>query len=798
MLGARAASRQKRNSFTSNWDTTQAGSANDTIDLKSSNAYPLNSNGSYNFKIYWGDGTTDIITAYNQTELTHQYVSTGTYEIRIGGEISGWRFNTAGDDDKIIEIYNWGPLIVFQTSAFEGCSNLKLTATDTLITPINSYEIFRLCPNIGSEGNMNPWDTSNTTNMSYMFYESNSLNQPLGNWDTSSVTNMSAMFHGSLSTPHSIFDQDLGNWDVGSVQNMLGMFTYARNFNNGGSTGINDWDTSNVTDMTNMFYDAINFNQPIGDWDTSSVTTMNNMFHRRRFGVGNSFDQDLGAWDVGNVTNMQGMFGAHSPSYTCPFNNGGSPSISGWNTSNNTSLYRTFMACTGFNQPIGAWDTSNVTNMSQAFYYAKSFNNGGSPNISGWNTSNVTNMKEMFHGDSNTSNPMTFNQPLDGWDVTGVTTMRGMFTYAKDFNNGGSTGINNWRPSSCTDMANMFYDAINFNQPIGDWDTSSVTTMNNMFHRRRFGVGNSFDQDLGAWDVGNVTNMQGMFGAHSVNLTSPFNNNGSPSISGWDTSNVTTMYRMFRACTGFNQPIGAWDTSSLTNMASIFEGGSAGAMSFNQDIGHWQTSGVTSMSNVFAYCTGFNNGGSPSISGWDTSNVTNMSNMFADCKSFNQPIQYWDVSNVTTMGGMFFNRYHTSVGNPVFNQPIGQWNTSSLTDIGSMLRGYNNNSALSSFDQDLGNWIVTGITNASQFMQYGDGLSTCNYDRTLSGWHSQAVQNGVNINFAGSQYSSGSQSFRDALVASGWTITDGGMASTECSELYGEGIGGGGMGGGLP
>ena len=61
MLGARAASRQKRNSFTSNWDTTQAGSANDTVDLEDSQR-PLRGDGSYNFKVYWGDGTTDIIT----------------------------------------------------------------------------------------------------------------------------------------------------------------------------------------------------------------------------------------------------------------------------------------------------------------------------------------------------------------------------------------------------------------------------------------------------------------------------------------------------------------------------------------------------------------------------------------------------------------------------------------------------------------------------------------------------------------------------------------------------------------
>ena len=103
MLGARAASRQKRNSFTSTWDTTQAGSANDSVDLENGDR-GLRSNGSYNFKVYWGDGTSDIITTYNQAETLHQYASTGIYEIRMGGEISGFRFVNGGDKDKILNI----------------------------------------------------------------------------------------------------------------------------------------------------------------------------------------------------------------------------------------------------------------------------------------------------------------------------------------------------------------------------------------------------------------------------------------------------------------------------------------------------------------------------------------------------------------------------------------------------------------------------------------------------------------------------------------------------------------------
>ena len=69
------------------------------------------------------------------------------------------------------------------------------------------------------------------------------------------------------------------------------------------------------------------------------------------------------------------------------------------------------------------------------------------------------------------------------------------------------------------------------------------------------------------------------------------------------------------------------------------------------------------------------------------------------------------------------------------------------------------------------------MTNATNFMNGASGLSTTNYDSTLGGWSSQSVQNGVNINFGGSQYSTATGlAYRNALVSAGWTITDGGAA----------------------
>ena len=101
---------------------------------------------------------------------------------------------------------------------------------------------------------------------------------------------------------------------------------------------------------------------------------------------------------------------------------------------------------------------------------------------------------------------------------------------------------------------------------------------------------------------------------------------------------------------------------------------------------------------------------------------------------------------------------------------IGDWDTSSATSIYHMFY------RCTGFDQSLSGWNVSNVTSANSFM-YGCTLSTTNYDSTLGGWSSQSVQNGVNIHFGNSQYSSATgAAYRTALINAGWTITDGGQA----------------------
>ena len=141
------------------------------------------------------------------------------------------------------------------------------------------------------------WNVSAVTNMSYAFSPSRNggsvkatFNEDISAWDTSSVGDMSEMFFNAES-----FNQPL-TFDTSNVYNMDYMFYQAESFNQ----PLN-WDTSSVNSMSSMFRGASVFNQPL-NWDVSSVTSMKYMFYQATL-----FNQPLN-WDVSSITDMRYMF----------------------------------------------------------------------------------------------------------------------------------------------------------------------------------------------------------------------------------------------------------------------------------------------------------------------------------------------------------------------------------------------------------------------------------------------------------------------------------------------------------
>jgi surface protein len=119
---------------------------------------------------------------------------------------------------------------------------------------------------------------------------------------------------------------------------------------------------------------------------------------------------------VSNVQNFSFMFGEINGNVV--FNNGGSPSISGWTTSACTDMSSMFQRNYVFNQPIGSWDVSNVQNFSYMFGIGINTNlMTFDQDLSNWDVSSATNMNGMFQGCSG------FNQDISSWVVSGVTDM---------------------------------------------------------------------------------------------------------------------------------------------------------------------------------------------------------------------------------------------------------------------------------------------------------------------------------------------------------------------------------------
>lgn len=190
---------------------------------------PLFAGETYDFAIDWdNDGIIDEPSVTAQPPA-HTYPSAGTYTIVIKdnvGDGSGFPriFFDADqgppdDAEKLLSVDQWGTFLWSSMgSAFQGCSNMDVTATDrpdlSVVTNLNS--MFERCTSFN--GDISSWDVSNVTNLSATFEQCTSFNADIGSWNVSGVTTMRDMLNGATS-----FNQNLGNWDITSATNMTEM-----------------------------------------------------------------------------------------------------------------------------------------------------------------------------------------------------------------------------------------------------------------------------------------------------------------------------------------------------------------------------------------------------------------------------------------------------------------------------------------------------------------------------------------------------------------------------------------------
>ena len=199
---------------------------------------------SYDFVVDWGDGSRGEVTAWNDIDARHTYARAGTYTVTIYGQVEAWSFwKIPQSRNKIIAVTELGS-VGWRSffGAFLGCANLK----------------------------------------------------QLAGGDTTQVTDMRYMFHAALNAV-----PDTSGWDTTRVTNMAGMFWQAAAAN----PDVGHWNTAAVTDMSFMFANTTTANPDVRDWDVARVTNMSNMFYRASAAV-----PDMRGWNFAQIANMRRIF----------------------------------------------------------------------------------------------------------------------------------------------------------------------------------------------------------------------------------------------------------------------------------------------------------------------------------------------------------------------------------------------------------------------------------------------------------------------------------------------------------
>ena len=161
---------------------------------------------------------------------------------------------------------------------FNKCNKLKeIKGIDTLTTSKvnNMLAMFQLCKQLISL-NLTSFDTFQVTDMFCMFNECWKLKEIKGieKFKTSKVKNMCGIFKGCYELPY----LNLNSFDTSQVTDMGWMFSKCRSLKE--IKGINQFKTSNVSNMRLMFNECNELEYlDLTKFDTSHVTDMGCMFN---------------------------------------------------------------------------------------------------------------------------------------------------------------------------------------------------------------------------------------------------------------------------------------------------------------------------------------------------------------------------------------------------------------------------------------------------------------------------------------------------------------------------------------
>ena len=497
---------------------------------------------------------------------------------------------------------------------------------------------------VGSITGMEYLNTSEVTDMSYMFTGISLESLDVSHFNTAKVTNMSNMFHGS----EFLTSLDLGSFNTSNVTDMNSMFTYCQSLTN---LDLSNFNTANVTNMNDMFSNCYGLTSlDLSNFNTANVTDMGYMFNDCR----SLTSLDLSNFNTANVTIMNGMFRNCSGLTNLDLSN--------FNTANVTNMNDMFNHCYGLTSvDLSSFNTANVTDMGYMFYDSRSLT---SLDLSNFNTSSVTKMSGMFLE----CNSLETIYVGDGWSTDAVTQSSNMFYYCTSLVGGMGTTYD----ANHTDKEYAHIDGgpsdpgyFTGNSAVEAYAcyTPDNTTLTFYYDdQRRSRPGTTYDLNVGDnqpdWVIDGTNDFVSLAvfdpsfadARPTSTLTwfyCMYNLQSIVGIEYLNTDSVTTMTSMFIDCTGLTSlDVSHFNTEKTVSMTNMFYGCS-GLTSL--DVSHFNTDNVIAMTGMFRGCSGLT---SLDVSNFNTAKVDGLGDMFMNCSS----LKSLDLSNFNTSLVMNMNR----------------------------------------------------------------------------------------------------------------------------------------------
>ena len=599
------------------------------------------------------DGTT--LTFYADGEWTSQ---TNPYFMNAGSNYPGWKDQATGITTVVFDpsfasarptsTYYW----FYNMSALTSITGLEYLNTSQVT---NMTYMFYNCQQLTAL-DLHSFDTQRVTEMIGMFNNCNNLATIIvgDGWTTENVTQSSSMFNacrklvGGKGTAYDLYIADATYARLDGGPEAPGYFTDLQTYLNtpyallsADGTTLTFYADGRWTSQTNPYLLSAGSNQP-GWYDQRAGIT--SVVFDSSFASARPLSTYMWFCDMSNLSTITGL------EYL--------------NTSEVITMNNMFRNCKALTElDVSSFNTANVTNMGWMFYYCDKLT---TLDLSNFNTAKVTNMGNMF----------SFCYQLKDLDVSSfnteqVTTMYQMFEYCQSMK---SLNLTSFNTANVTNMGGMFYNCTQIECIMvgSGWSTERVTSSSNMFTNCSRIVGER-GTTFNSSQVGHAyarldggTDAPGYFSA--AESYAVFSDEGATLTFYYDLRrNKHTEGTTYPLNRGNSSP--NWRPSSFnyTLTTVVFDPSFANARptstnswfyymcKLNRFVGleNLNTSEVTNMGMMFNYCTGLT---SINLSNFNTSKVTNMNYMFYNCNKLTTIfVDEWSTESLTSSAYMFTN-----------------------------------------------------------------------------------------------------------------------------------------------